>query len=422
MKWQPPERPTWAQRLIEHGDMLGGASQLVSLKAQDLLDTAMSSTGLSDFSGDDWRDHFEVLVRALDEESDLHLIGRIMARTELLRSLRNRLLLAQRWAEQPEILDEEIEAPVFIIGSPRSGTSILHELMAQDTASRAPLLWEMNHPMEAINGDAVEAVAEAADKLHLFWQDVQPEYETMHANSGHLPNECIFITMHEFLSDHWGGNHNVPSYDKYLQRSDQRSAYRYHKRFLQTLQHQSKSGAGNASAQRNPSKRWLLKAPSHLFQMKVLFDVYPDARIVRTHRDPLKTLASSLSLMGTLKWMRCNNVDMSRVPGQLAFGYAYIYQKEMEQRKTGALPDAQFVDVCFDDIVKNPARTIDGVYEKLGWQLGDKTRDQMTDYAANKPKGSRGAHAYTLEDSGLDAKEERERYAFYIDQYGIREE
>jgi hypothetical protein len=325
-------------------------------------------------------------------------------RTEIIRALINRLKLAELWKQRPDIVSDDVNAPVFIVGSPRSGTSILHELMAQDPASRVPLMWEMNHPVESLDGSEV---AESADMLQQFWHNLQPEYETMHANSGYLPNECIFITVHEFLSDHWGGNHNVPTYDRYLQQSDQRSAYRYHKEFLKTLQ------------QRGESKRWLLKAPSHIFQMKALFDVYPDALIVRTHRDPLKTLASSLSLMGTLKWMRCNEVDMSKVPAQLAFGYAYVYQREIEQRANGELPDSQFIDVNFEDIVRDPVTTLESVYSKLGWSIDDDIRERVGTYAKNKPKGSRGAHAYSLEDTGLDADEERERYRFYMEQYGV---
>ena len=407
MNWQPPPRPEWAARMIEHGNALGGAQHLVSLDGEDLIRAATATTGLTDFGGEDWRQHFDIFVRALEEESNLHLVGRILARTEIVRALTNRLKLAALWSERPSILADNVEAPVFIIGSPRSGTSILHELMAQDPASRVPLMWEMNHPVEALAG---EDVAESADMLQQFWHNLQPEYETMHANSGYLPNECIFITLHEFLSDHWGGNHHVPSYDRYLQKADQRPAYRYHKEFLKTLQ------------QRGASKRWLLKAPSHIFQLKALFDVYPDARVVRTHRDPLKTLASSLSLMGTLKWMRCNEVDMSKVPGQLAFGYAYVYQREMEQRASGELPDAQFIDVQFEDIVQEPVATIEGVYAKLGWPIDDTVRTGIGDYAKNKPKGSRGAHAYSLAESGLDADAERERYRFYMERYGIKGE
>ena len=346
-------------------------------------------------------------MRALEEESNLHLLGRLLVRAEVLRALRNRLKLTALWDERPSLLTPEIEKPVFIVGSPRSGTSILHELMAQDPATRAPALWEMNHPTEALGGDSF---ARVADEVTQFWHDVQPEYETMHANSGLLPNECIYITLHEFLSDHWGGNHVAPSYDDHLRKTDQRPAYEFHKRFLTTLM------------ERGGSRRWLLKAPSHIFQLPALFDVYPDARIVRTHRDPTRTLASSVSLMGTLKWMRCNEVDMSRAPGELAFGYAYIYQLEIEWRASGRLPTSQFIDVRFDDLVQDPVGTVEGVYERLGWPIDDAVRQRVADYAARKPKGSRGVHQYSLEGVGLDRARERERYAFYMAAYGITPE
>lgn len=407
MSWTPPPRPRWVERLIAHGEAVGGAEHLVPLDADDLLATAQRTTGLADFGGDGWREPFAVLVRALEEESDLHLVGRLLARTEILQALRNRLELAELWRAEPELFAADVVAPVFIVGSPRSGTSILHELMACDPASRAPAMWEMQHPVAAARG---QDRAGLADRVTQFWHDVQPEYETMHANSGFLPNECIFITLHEFLSDHWSGTHVVPSYDALLRAADQHPAYAFHKRFLQSLQ------------ARGGPRRWLLKAPSHLFQLRTLFDVYPDARIVRTHRDPLKTLPSSVSLMGTLKWMRCNRVDMAAAAAQLAFGYAYIYQREIEQRANGVLPDERFVDVRFAELVRDPAGTVAGVYAKLGWELTGEVRERIAAYARAKPKDSRGAHRYSLDEIGLDGSEERERYRFYTDHYGVAAE
>jgi hypothetical protein len=404
MSWTPPRRPVWVERWIAHGDAVGGAANLVPLDSEELLDNARRSTGLDAFGGDAWREHFEIFVAALESEAQLHLPGRTLVRAEILQTLRNRLQLADLWDRNPALLDAKVEAPVFIVGSPRSGTSILHELMACDPASRTPAMWEMHHPVASFEG---RDRSELSDQVTQFWHDLQPEYETMHANSGHLPNECIFITMHEFLSDHWGGVHCVPGYDAHLRDTDQRPAYRYHERFLKTLQANS------------DSRRWLLKAPSHLFQMRTLFDVYPDARIIRTHRDPLKTLPSAISLMGTLKWMRTNQVDMSQVPAQLAYGYAFIYQQEIEQRESGALPDDRFIDVRFDDIVRDPLKTLETVYTDLGWRFGAETRRRFSEYAAKNAKGARGAHRYQLEEAGFDADHERERFRFYSDRYGV---
>jgi hypothetical protein len=232
----------------------------------------------------------------------------------------------------------------------------------------------------------------------------------MHANAGDLPNECIFITTHEFLSDHWGGCHNVPTYQAYLAKADHRPAYRYHQRFLQTLQ------------QRERGERWLLKAPSHLFQLRALFAVYPEARIIQTHRDPKKTIPSSLSLMGTLKWMRCEESDPAAGAETTAAGYAYIYRRQIEQRAKGELPDAQFVDVRYAELVADPGSTVERIYAALGWRCAPALRQAVVDYVARKPRGARGVHRYSLAEMGLDPAVERERFAFYCDHFGVAEE
>jgi len=404
VRWRPPPRPAWVERLNAHGAAVGDAASLVSLDPDELLDTAARGTGLADFGGESWRTHYDVLLDALARESQLHLAGRLVTRTELLRTLRNRLELADLWKRRPGILETPVAPPVFVVGSPRSGTSILHELLALDPASRAPALWEMEHPVSALEGDGLRPVA---DRVATFWHDLQPEYETMHTNAGDLPNECIYITLHAFLSDHWGGVHVVPGYDRHLARADHRPAYRYHRRFLQTLQ------------QRASGERWLLKAPSHLFQLRALFDVYPEARIVQTHRDPLRTLPSALSLLGTLKWMRCENVDLSGAAAHLPRGTAHVYRAEIEARADGTLPDDRFVDVCYADLVADPAGTVERLYARLGWAFPERLRDAVAAYAAAKPRGARGAHRYELAEMGLDAATERERFAFYRERFDV---
>ena len=407
MRWKPPQRPRWVERLNAHGAAVGDPRVLVSLDPEELLETARQSTGLDDFGGEEWRPHFDVFVDALEREGGLHLAGRLVTRTEILRTLRNRLLLADLWRRRPETLREEIHPPVFVVGSPRSGTSILHELLALDPAHRAPAMWEIEHPVEALAGDALRAVGDAQTT---WWHDLQPEYETMHANAGDLPNECIFITMHEFLSDHWGGCHNAPTYQTYLAKSDQRPAYRYHERFLRTLQ------------QRARGERWLLKAPSHLFQLRALFSVYPETRIIQTHRDPLKTIPSALSLMGTLKWMRCEESDPAAGAEASAAGYAYIYRRQIEWRASGELPDDCFVDVRYADLLRDPGAAVEAIYDALGWRFTPALRDAVVGYIAKKPRGSHGVHHYSLAEMGLDAAVERKRFAFYCDHFGVAEE
>jgi hypothetical protein len=411
--FSPPPRPRWLERLNAHAATAGGAQRLVSLDPAELLETAAASTGLDDFGdapefgGGAWRDSWDCLLRALEQESQLTLAGRLLARSELLRSLRNRLQLTALWKRQPELLEAGVAPPVFIVGSARSGTSILHELLAQDPASRAPAMWEMLHPVESLSG---EALRETGDRVMTFWHDLQPEYEAMHANSGELPNECIFITMNEFLSDHWGGVHDVPSYALHVLRADHRGAYRFHRRFLRTLE------------QRRRGERWLLKAPSHLGTLDALFDVYPQARVIQIHRDPLKTLPSTISLLGTLKWMRCERVDLSAAARALPAGTERMFRREIEQRASGALPDERFVDLRFQDLMRDPLAAIEALYERLGWELSPESRRAMAAYAAAKPRGARGVHRYDARALGLDPDELRRRFRFYCERFDVPEE
>jgi len=216
--------------------------------------------------------------------------------------------------------------------------------------------------------------------------------------------------MHEFLSDQWGGCHNIPTYHTYLAKADHRPAYRYHRRFLQTLQ------------QRASGERWLLKAPSHLFQLRALFAVYPEARVIQTHRDPLKTIPSSLSLMGTLKWMRCEVSDPAAGAESTASGYAYIYRRQIEQRAKGDLPDDRFVDVRYADVVADPGGAVERIYSALGWRFSPALRQAVVDYVARKPRGKHGVHEYSLQQMGLDPEVERQRFAFYREHFGVSEE
>jgi hypothetical protein len=405
--WTPPARPPWLARLLALGAAAGDARLLVSLEPAELLAAARASTGLEDFGEGDWRTHFAVLVDALERESELHLAGRLLARTELLRSLRNRLRLRELWRRRPEILEARVSPPVFVLGAPRTGTSILHELLALDPASRAPSMWEMLHPVEALAGESLRAVGDAEVRL---WHDLQPEYEAMHENSGDLPNECIFITMNEFLSDQWSGCHVVPSYEAHLRKSDHRGAYRFHRRFLLTLQ------------QRRRGERWVLKAPSHLPHLREIFEVYPDARVLHIHRDPLRTIPSTLSLMGTLKWMRCERADVSAAARLLPAGYAAMFRSEIELRRSGALPDQRFVDLRYHDLMADPTAAVAELYERLGWALSAAVRSRMRGYLARKPRHARGVHRYSLAAFGLDRDAERERFAFYQRRFDVPDE
>jgi hypothetical protein len=411
--WTPPERPAWLTRLNMHSEAVGGGSHLISLDPRELIETAIASTGgLDDFGHDegfDWHEWYELLVNSLDTESSLHLVGRLLARHDLLRCLRNRLLLAELWERRPEVLEAPLLPPSFVIGTARSGTSILSELLALDPAARNPAMWEMLHPVEATRDDRLRPYGHAET---VFMEDVAPEYAAMHENSGDLPNECIFIMAMTFLSDQWSGCHSVPSYTKQQVKADFRPVYAFHEKVLKTLQLRGAEGC----------TRWGLKAPSHLQLLEELFSVYPEALAIRIHRDPLKSLPSTTSLMGSLKRMRCEEVDMTGAAQLLAVGNAYMLQQEIEKRADGRVPEERFIDVRYHDLMRDPSGTIGRIYRRAGWDYSDEMARRVDEYIRNRPRGKHGKHAYTLESMGFDREAERERFHFYCEHYDIPEE
>ena len=413
MVWSPKPRPEWVTELNAFGRHLGSPAALVALDEESLLDAARAATGLDDFGADDdWREPFGVFVRSLDDEADLHLLGRIMARNEIVRALVNRLEVEATLARHPEILEERIVSPVLVVGTGRSGTSILHELLAQDPAHRVAQTWELLHPCPPPERAtyATDARIGAADQEYTFWHLVAPEYRTMHENGGDVPNEDPLIDQLQFASDHFMGSYPVPSYGRWLSRADPRPAFRAHRRFLQLLQW------------RCPGERWVLKSPSYLAKLPAFFSEYPDAYVVLTHRDPLKVLPSLVSIMATLRWMHSDTVDVDAVVKSAVSGTAIAMDLVMQWRADGTLPDDRIIDVRFDDLVGDPWRTMRVVYERSGATLTNEAEQRMHAYLDARPRERHGRHDYSFADTGLDPVATRERFAKYQARYGVPSE
>lgn len=410
MSWSPPPRPEWLTRLLAATDLLGPYA-VVPIDADDLTERAAQVTGLDDFGGDTWREPLAVLCHAIREEARLHTVGALVTRAELLRVLENRLRIVA--AEPTARGAPEVVAPIVITGSARSGTSILHELLALDPAHRVPaaweVLWSVPAPTDGEGGPDDPRVVRA-DREVRFWEDLAPVYRAMHENGGALPHECIFLTAHELASDHFSGNLDVPSYAAWMATHDLRPAYQWHRRQLRFL-----------GARRGPHQ-WVLKAPSHLSALPALFTVYPDARVVITHRDPLRTVPSTVSLMATLRWMRSDEVNVTGLAHVMARGMAAQWETVDRWRAEGAVPAGRVVDVAYADLVRDPVATLRRLYAALDrdWPAG--LEDAVRSYVAAKPRGAHGGHHYRLTDFGLDPDDLRERFAGYVDRYGVEPE
>jgi hypothetical protein len=412
MVWTPQPRPEWVEELNAIGRHAGSARALVPLDEGSLLAAARAETGLDDFGDDLWREPFGIFCGALDDEADLHLVGRIMARDDVVRALVNRLRVHDTIGRNPEILDEAVTSPVLVVGTGRSGTSILHELLAQDPAHRVARTWELLHPCPPPERAtyATDPRIAIADQQYTFWNLVVPEYRTMHDNGGDVPNEDPMIDALQFASDHFMGSYPIPTYTRWLSRSDPAPVFRAHRRFLQLLQW------------RCPGERWVLKSPSYLAKLPAFFAEYPDAYVVLTHRDPLAVLPSLVSVMATLRWMHSDTVDVDAVVRSAVAGTAIAMDLVMRWRDDGTIPDDRIVDVRFDELMSDPWRTVRHVYDRTGGTLTPGAEAAMRAYLEAAPRARHGRHGYTFADTGLDPVETRARFAAYQARYDVPSE
>ena len=406
------ERPDWLRRLNLLGPAADDPRLVVPLDPAEMLRAARASTGLEDIGDAHWRETYERRIRSIDEEAHAHLLGRLLCRAETLRVLQTRLRMREAWRQDPSILEQRIDRPVFVLGAPRTGTTILLELLALDPALRAPIAWEAHHPLphgEAVDAESSRRLAEAE---HEFWMDMQPEFASLHELRSDLPCECVHFLSLEFGGPYWGMLYQSPSYDAWAATQPQilPRTYRLHRQFLQTLQ---------AGQER---RTWLLKSPGHLGTASALFAEYPDAVVVHTHRDPQKFVGSAASTTAMLGWLRSDDIDPKR-NGQIALGgFSFMLNDVRQKRAAGTLPDGQFVDSHYLDLIEDPVAAIRKIYQQAGLAWPEGHADRILAYLRDKPKGKFGKHAYTLAEYGLDASMVDAAYAEYVRHYDIRRE
>jgi hypothetical protein len=408
--WVPPPRPEWVQRINEEGACMDIAG-VVPLDADSLLQSAMRSTGLSDFGADDWRKPFEILVRAMDEEADLNLMGRLRTRSELLQLLEARLQVEDTYKRHPEIDEERIAQPIIIVGQGRSGTSLLQNMLSANPDNGVIMSWEAMFPCpppEAATYRTDPRIARA-HRLIDQWNRVTPNLPSMHEFAGHVPMECCQILALNFMAPSWFGSlGQTPSYDAYMASGDPEPALRYHRRVLKLLQW------------RNPRRQWVLKDPMHLDRFASILKVYPDACFVWPHRDPVRAMASVVNLLGTLQWGRSDHPFKGG-------SFEYVLNPEYAARRldaaidrieAGVVPRAQFFSLLYADLVARPLETVSAMYRHFGIAIGEPARKAMQRYIDEHPRDARPAHHVA---AGSDAVRQRERAAFkrYQDYFGI---
>ncbi|MFA5633159.1 MAG: sulfotransferase [Porticoccaceae bacterium] len=412
-EWAPPPRPEWVKRINEEGAFLD-LKGVVPLDENSLIEHAKRNTGLSDFGADDWYEPFQVFIKSLDEEADLSLMGRLMTRSDILMHLEARLKIEDAYKKHPEIADEQINNPIFILGSGRSGTSAIQNLLSCDPDNATPKHWEAllpAPPPEAATYETDPRI-DIADKRMTQWNRVTPEIESMHEFNGRMPTELIQIETISFQSFAWLGLYGYcPSYIAYMHGKSALPAFHYAKRVLKLLQW------------KNPRKRWLIKSPDALRFLPDLFQVFPDLRLLWMHRDPIKAVSSMVSLVGTLSWIRSDKVlgedTLAQVtnPANLA---ATLHQA-IDWIEQGVIPAKQIANVQYLDFIDDPLATIEGLYKHLDIELTPTALAAMRHYLDEHPREQRPAHRYNTGKAELYG-EERELFARYENYFGVHRE
>ena len=387
--YQPKPRPEWAREFIDIGNRIDARS-VVPLDEASLLRAARENTGLEDFGDDDWLEPFRILLDDLEHTANLHLFGRVMTRSDLLIHLEGRLRVVDWLKRHPEVEREVIEAPVFIIGLPRSGTTIMQEILGADPNARTVRMWEAKFPVPPpAPGDLRPdpRIAQAQDVVGL--QDrITPEWATMHKVGAELPVECIEWTYASFVSYAFSASFYVPNYTKFVAQNDHRSAFAWHKKILQLLQSTGRPG------------HWLLKGPTHLPVLPSLFEAYPDAKLALMLRDPVKSAASVVDVSGVLYYMRSDDTTLGTRFGRSIDGKEtyQTLQDMIEWMENGTIPKDRVFPIDYPAFFANPDAALEKLYADLQLPLPSGSKQAMLDYVANKPKDKFGKHDYEMGD------------------------
>jgi hypothetical protein len=339
-------------------------------------------------------------------------MGRMIARGDLLRTLENRLKMVAFFDRHPEVAQQSIERPIFVVGPPRTGTTILHDLLEMDPDNRVPLTWEVCYPLpppDAASFRSDPRIARVQADLDRVDQLI-PEFKKMHPMGAERAQECVAMLSHDFAAMIYQTQFEVSSYDQWVAHHDMRSAFRWHRRFLQVLQWKA------------PGKRWALKSPQHLWHLQHVHREYPDALFVQTHRDPVRVLVSISSLVATLRRLASDHVSLPQVARYYAMALAQAYDNTIAYRKSGRLPEAQVVDLYFQDFIADPIATVRRAYAHFGLELSDAAARAMQGFLDDNPADKHGRHFYRFEDIGMDEDEVRARFESYRAYFDIPSE
>lgn len=386
-------------------DTLGMARN--AFAADALMEKAASDTVLADF-GDLWfREPLGVFVDALNGEADLSEMGLQVQRASLLKWLSERLRRIETMRRHPEIADKKVEVAAEIVGLPRTGSTMLHRLVTSSPQLTSTYSWELLNPLpfpgETPGDPAMRR--EIAEQMAQFYLQAMPEMAAIHPLDPYGYEEDVLLLDRSFMSTGFHSMLNVPSYDAWLLDADQTPAYRELKDWLRILQWQDKSRRG---------KKWLLKSPHHLTALRVVLAVFPECRIVVTHRTPVETVPSYASMVYTMTKSNTDSADRTRIGGYWNKRFQRILRDVMKVRE--AAPD-RFVDVRYADVQAGAIAEARKVFDALGLPYGAEEEALMESWLVENARERHPPHKYSAEEFGLSREALARDFKFHIDAY-----
>ena len=392
----------------QEGALAFGESVDTTLSVDAVLGAAVDRTGLDDFGPEDFRDRLALWLDEVDRDPERTGLGRMILFNDCVRYAANRLRLHDLLERHPEIHDQEIVAPIIVVGLPRSGTTHLVNLLAADPRLRSLPLWESYEPVP-VPGEPEDAryrrCAEAWDAM----QQTVPLLAAMHPMAPDHVHEELELQLPDFSSYELEWVARVPGWRDHYLATDQTPHYAYLHTVLKVLQWYS------------PGERWVLKSPQHLEQLGPLLTTFPDATVVVTHRDPVSVIQSAATMLAYGARMSYRS---TRPEWYLAYWADRIEQLlGASVRDRRLVPEGRSVDVLFHDFMADELGTVERIYATAGFPLTDGARAAITAYLAGHERGRDGQVVYDVRrDFGADPTELRAPFGFYLDRFPVREE
>lgn len=378
------------------------------LEEAQLLSDAESVTGLSDWGGDQsFRTGLAKLVSAINEmKPSAEFLDQ--ARPRLLNSLVVKLRFVEDEKQHPEILQEKIERPVVIVGLPRTGTTVLYDLLALDTAARTPRDWEYAMPWPAPEIGSWESDPRIAQMNAVFahYLEMAPKLADIQILEATHPSECNLAFTHHFASTQFPAEWGVPSYGKWLRETQVEGRYAAHRRILQQLQW------------KGPRGRWTLKSPEHLTSIEELIEAYPDACLVWTHRDPVSAFSSLSSMISELQSAFGMSPDNHAIGRYVVDTWATALEHATLVRERRADVDERVIDIAHKATIENKPGVVRRVHDYFDLPLSADHLARVEAAAAGKVSERLGRHRHQPSDYGIDPDEVRERLPRYLARFG----